>query len=184
MIEMGRGGGGWGKERRQTSKQANQNKPRRLDLLPSSIRMHNPPYSGDFVLALFLLRLLVRLCSSQQLLEPRDNLSPVLHLLVMKQSRLLVDIVAVGIVVRPDGLLNFLHQLTDRLVGLCWHQDELDNDDGGGDDQVGEEETLVAESFVGLLVDDAVDEEQSARGIEGTRQEGEDQARVLGEGVG
>lgn len=43
---------------------------------------------------------------------------------------------------------------------------------------------MVAQDAAGFLKEDAVDEEQGAGGVEGARQEGEDQARVPGEGIG
>lgn len=83
-----------------------------------------------------------------------------------------------------QGAVDLLDHLADGLIRLLGHEGELQDDNDDGDDEVGEEEAVVAKGAGGLFENDAVDEEQRARGVEGARQQSEDEPRVSGEGIG
>lgn len=81
------------------------------------------------------------------------------------------------------GVFRLFGKFAGGLVGVMGHDEELCEQDEGGDEEVEEEELLGGKGAVGGLVEQAVDEEDGAAGVEGARQQREDEAGVGGEGV-
>ena len=73
------------------------------------------------------------------------------------------------------GVFDGGEELADGFVGVGWHDEELDDEDVDGDDEVDEEELLGGEGGVGGGVDEAVEEEDGAGGVEGPGEKGEDE---------
>ena len=89
---------------------------------------------------------------------------------------------AAGVAERLDGcgVFNFVvrvvddvcfvgggDEFADGFVRDRGHEEELDEENEGRDDEVEEEEGLYGEGAVRALIDEAVDEEDGARSVEG-----------------
>src|SRR5690242_8780810 len=75
-------------------------------------------------------------------------------------------------------------KITHSLVRLLGQENELHHGYEGGHQQVPEEEAPVSEAASGALKNNAVSEENGGGGVEGARQQGEDETGVSWERVG
>lgn len=165
-----------------TGEEADQDEPRRGDLLEGGVVVHDAPHARDLVLLLLAAGLLVGLGRAEELLDVGHDGAAVLALLLAQEGGVLVDLV--GRLRVRERLLDLLDELADGLVRLPRQQRQLQGGDGDWDDQVAEEELAVAKGRSRALEDDAVDQEERAGGVEGAGEQGQDQARVSGEGIG
>ena len=72
-----------------------------------------------------------------------------------------------------------LNDLAHRLVRHLWHDEQLHDQDKGRYYQVDQEESFGVKLAISRFVENSEEEEQSRRGVEGARQQGKDQARML-----
>ena len=77
------------------------------------------------------------------------------------------DIVIGGSVVGGTIGFDLLNRLTNSLVRLTRHDEKLSQQDQDWDNEVEQEEFLRAECTLRSLVDEAVDKEDGARGVNG-----------------